>query len=252
RPFVSRFGVKLFVARDRTELQRHIQELRAAGLRAQILDLVPGPDSLFYNYTVYIDRAGQPIAELPMRKLRKSPPFFGVVRVAEITKVPQLREPTLNLLRHIEWRGMASAEYKLDPRDGRYRLMEINGRCFLIHALARRAGVNYPLLAWREAVLGEKVSASPNGWDGVWIHLLDDIYYGVFYRGVEQLSLREYLAPYRRPKCYAVWSASDPKPFLMQCYLNLRKAATAAVSARDRAIFRSRVQGMPVDPRKPV
>ncbi len=147
RPFVARFGVKLFVARDRDELRRRVQEVLDAGLRAQIVDLVPGADDRFYSYTVYIDRHGEPGAELCMRKLRKSPPFFGVVRVAELASAPELREPTLALLRHIGWRGMASAEYKRDPRDGRFRLMEINGRSFLIQGLALRAGVNYPLLA---------------------------------------------------------------------------------------------------------
>jgi len=252
RPFVLRFGVKLFVAHNRTELLRCIQELQSLGLRAQIFDLVPGPDDLFYNYSVYIDRYGEPVAELTMRKLRKSPPFFGVCRVAETARVTHLRKPTLELLRYIGWRGMANAEYKLDPRDGRYRLMDINGRCFLMQGLAWRAGVNYPLLAWRESVLNENVSASPNGWNGVWIHLLDDLYYGTFFRNVEHLSLQQYIAPYRRPKTYAVWSANDPKPFLMQCYQAIRKAASAAVSPHNRAILRSHVQGMSREVEKPV
>lgn len=241
RPFVLHFGKKLFVARTRTELLRCIQDLQVSGLQAQILDLVPGPDSLSYTYTVYIDRRGEPVAELPTRKLRQSPPFFGVTRLAETTHRAELREPTIDLLRHIGWRGMAEAEYKLDPRDGRYRLMEINGRCFLPLGLARRAGVNYPLLAWRESVLGEKVSACPNGWEGVWVHLLDEVYYSMFFRRLERLSLREYLAPYRRPKTYAVWSASDPKPFLVQCSQALRRMSVAAVSPSDRAARRSRV-----------
>ena len=87
-------------------------------------------------------------------------------RAAEVADVPHLREPTIALLQRIGWQGMASAEYKLDPRDGRYRLMEINGRCFLINGLPTRCGVNYPLLAWREHALREAVGAEANGWRG--------------------------------------------------------------------------------------
>jgi predicted ATP-grasp superfamily ATP-dependent carboligase len=246
RPFVVRFGVKLFVARDRAELRRHVGDVQAAGLRAQIIDLVPGPDELFYSYTVYIDRRGEPVAELCMRKLRKSPPFFGVVRVAEVATRSELREPTIALLRRIGWRGMASVEYKLDPRDQRYRLMEINGRSFLIQGLAWRAGVNYPLLGWRESVLGENVAARYNGWKGVWVHLLDDLYYALFHRAVEGVAIREYLAPYRRPQIHAVWSPTDPRPFLMQGYNALRQAAAASLDAGVRATLRSHVQGIPV------
>lgn len=246
RPFVVRLGVKLLVARDRAELVRHVAAVQAAGLRAQIVDLVPGPDDLFHSYTAYLDRHGEPVAELCMRKLRKSPPFFGVVRVAEVAHVPALREPTLALLRHVGWHGMASVEYKLDPRDGKHRLMEINGRSFLIQGLAWRAGVNYPLLAWREAVLGERVAARFNGWPGVWIHVLDDLYYGLFHRAVENVRLTEYLAPYRRPKTYAVWSPADPRPFLAQGYHALRQAAAASLDGAARATLRSHVQAMPV------
>jgi predicted ATP-grasp superfamily ATP-dependent carboligase len=252
RLFVLRFGMKLFVAWNRTELLHYVQELQAVGLRAQIQDLIPGPDNLFYNYTVYVDRTGEPVAELSVRKLRKSPPFFGVVRVAETAKADELKEPTLELIRRIGWRGMASAEYKLDPRDGRYRLMEINCRPFLLQGLAWRAGVNYPLLAWREAAFGERVSASSNGWNGVWIHFLDDIYYGTFFRRIERLSLRQYLAPYRRPKTFAVWSAADPKPFIMHCYKALEKAAAAAVNPDVRAVLRTRVQDIPIEPYRQV
>jgi predicted ATP-grasp superfamily ATP-dependent carboligase len=208
------------------------------------MDLIPGPDSLFYNYTVYIDRQGNPAAELGMKKLRKSPPFFGVCRVGEVVEVNELREPTLELLSHVGWRGMASAEYKLDPRDGRYRLIDINARPFLMQGLALRAGVNYPLLAWREAVSGEKVKASYNGWNGVWINFLDDVYYGAFFRETEGLSLRQYLAPYGRRKTFAVWSAADPKPFMTLCYKSLKEAAVAALDHRNRAGRRSCVQGI--------
>ena len=246
RSFVARFGVKLLVARDRAELRLRVRDVQASGLRAQVVDMVPGRDDLCFSYTVYIDRHGEPSAELCLRKLRKSPPFFGVVRVAEVADVEGLREPTLALLRHIGWRGMASVEYKLDPRDGRHRLMEINGRSFLIQGLAHRAGVNYPLLAWREAVLGERAGMRFNGWNGVWIHGLDDVYYGAFHRAVERSSLGEYLAPYRRPKTYAVWSASDPKPFLAQVRHAIGRAARAAVDGDVRATLRKSVQGMPV------
>jgi predicted ATP-grasp superfamily ATP-dependent carboligase len=245
--FVEYFGKKLFVANNKDELIRSIQELEQSGLKAQILDLVPGPDSLFYNYSVYINRRGEPVAELSMRKLRKSPPFFGVCRAAEPSNLTKLREPTLELLRRIGWRGMANAEYKLDPRDGRYRLMEINGRCFRMQGLAWKAGVNYPLLAWKESVSGEEVSASPNGWNGVWLHLHDDFYYFSFFRSIERLRLRQYLSSYCRPKIFAVWSASDPKPFFIEWFQALRSAFRFAYDRNMRKSLHTRVQDMSIE-----
>ena len=247
RKFVGVFGVKLFVATNKTELLDCIGKLEEFSLSALIMDLIPGPDNHFYNYSVYIDRRGEPVAELTMRKLRKSPPFYGVCRVAENINSNRLKEPTIELLRHIGWRGIANVEYKLDPRDGKYRLMEINGRCFLMQGLAYRAGINYPLLAWQEYAIGKRVSAYRNNWNGVWINLTDDLYFGSFYRNIENLSLKQYLSTYRRPKTYAVWSRTDPTPFIVHFYKGVRKALSAAINSQYRDKLHSHVQGMPMD-----
>lgn len=245
RPFVRRFGLKLFVARDSHELARSIDRLLEAGLDGMVFDHIPGPDRLLYHYTVYIDARGEPTAEHAMRKLRASPPFYGVSRVVETIEAPALREPTFELLRSIGWRGIAEASYKLDPRDGRYRLLEINGRCFTQQGLSLRCGLDYAYLAWREAVSGERPRARANGWNGVWVHLLDDLYYGILHRRIEGLGIAEYLAPYGRPKTHAIWSPTDPRPFLFQWRHALRRTV---VASRDRAIrsqLRTSVQPMP-------
>jgi D-aspartate ligase len=229
--FRQRFETKLFVERSRDELLQAVGAVEEAGIRAEIHDLVPGPDSACHNHSVYVDRRGDPAAECAYRKLRKGPPFSGVGRAAESWDSDELREPTLEILRRIGWRGIATAEYKRDPRDGRWRLIEINGRCFLTHGLCRRAGVDFPLLAWRESVLGEPVRAEPNGWQGVWVHLHADLYHTVAARGREDLTLREILSTYRRPKAYAVWSRSDPKPFWAQWSGSFRRHARAGGAA---------------------
>lgn len=239
--FRDRFGQKVFVAHGRAELQDAVARLQGAGLAGQIQELVPGLDDEFYNYSVFIDRRGEPVAELGMHKLRKSPPHFGVCRAAEAAELPELGRATLALLRHIGWRGMANAEFKRDPRDGRFRLMEVNGRGFLMQGLAWRAGVNYPLLAYRDAVFGKAGTAAWNGWDGVWIDLLSDLYYAAFYRRVEGIGLGAYFASYRRRKAFAVWSLADPGPFLARSLGGLWKTVWLALSRRERARLRSGV-----------
>ncbi len=239
--FRRRFGQKLFVANDRPALHRAIGDLQGASLAGEVQELIPGADSAFYNFSVFFDRRGEPVAELGMHKLRKNPPHFGVCRVGEAAELPELRAPTIELLRRIGWHGMANAEYKRDPRDGRYRLMEVNGRGFNMQGLAWRAGVNYPLLAYQDAVLGRTEPAAWNGWDGVWIDLLPDIKFGLFYRGAEGLTIGDYLASYRRPKAFAVWSLSDPGPFLARCRDPLRRAGRLGLSRSARNRLRGKV-----------
>jgi D-aspartate ligase len=215
--FSSRFGTKLFAANDREELRRSISLVEDAKVSCHVFDFVPGPDDRIYTYCTYVDAHGEPLSGVTVRKLRQSPPFFGVARVAEIADDnPTLRDATVEILRRIGHRGMAAAEFKLDPRDGTFRFLEINGRSVMYNALLRRAGLDLGGLAWSDHVCGQPEPARPNGWRGVWIHLHADILYSALYRRYDRVGLADFLAPYKRPKVYAVWSATDPLPFITQ------------------------------------
>lgn len=215
--FHSLFGTKLFVAESREELGRCISRLADARIPGQVFDLVPGPDSRIYAYCTYLDATGEPRGGLTVRKLRQSPPFFGVARVAEIAEdQPLLRDVTIEILRRIGFRGMAAAEFKLDARDGSFRFFEINGRSVAYNGLLRRAGLDLGGLAWSDYACGRPEPARPNGWPGVWINLHADVLYSLLYRGRGRVGLADFLAPYRRPKIDAVWSGADPAPFFAQ------------------------------------
>jgi D-aspartate ligase len=243
--FWVRFEKKLLVARSPLELVAAVDQIERAGLSADVHDLVPGGDRQFFTYTVYLDRWGRPAAEFMFRTLRKGPRFYGAARAAEPAVIPALREPSLALLQRIGWRGVASVEYKLDPRDGRYRLMEINGRCFPSHALAARCGVNYPVLIWREAALREKVRAAATPWPGLWLHLHADLLYTAAEDRGAALRWRTLGGDCLRPWVDAVWSAADPLPFLAQCAGSLRKAHYENRDGTRMQTARARMQPMP-------
>jgi predicted ATP-grasp superfamily ATP-dependent carboligase len=243
--FWKMFGTKLFVARSPLELVAAIDRLEQSGLTAELLDLVPGSDDQCYTYSVYLDRWGKPAAEFCFRILRKAPRFFGDARAAEPALAPELRDGTIALLEQIGWQGVASVEYKRDPRDGRYRLLGITGRAHLSHGLATRCGVNFPLLSWLEHARHQPVSASANGWSGRWLHLHTDLLYCALQERHDDVSWRELLRSYTNPWVDAVWSAADPAPFVAQCIGTLKKAAREIREGRERETLKSRVQPPP-------
>lgn len=232
---ISLFGTKLFLARNAEQLRVAIDRLQEAGLPGLVFDLVPGPDSNIYVYCVYVDAHGEPSPGVTVRKLRQNPPLVGGARAAEIVpEMPVLREATVELLRRAGFRGMAFAEFKRDPRTGRFLFIEVNGRAVLFNSLLPPTGIDLVTMTWADFARGESVRPHPTGWNGVWVHLQADLLGWFFYRHVEQLSLSELLAPYRRPKTFAVWSASDPKPFLAQTALTARGALAALGRGRYR------------------
>ncbi len=240
--FAARFGVKLFVAEDRERLRLCVARMASAGIAGQVIDLVPGDDSRIYAHCTYVDAGGEPTAGVTVRKLRQSPSLFGVARVAELTEqAPAMREATVEILRRIGLRGMAVAEFKQDARDGTLRFIEVNGRSVVYNELLRRGGLDLATLAWSDYVLGRREQVRPRAWPGVWVNLHADLLYWAFRRDERQLGLRDLLAPYVRPRIEAVWSATDPLPFVTQWSRTAREGAFAGarwVGARSHAPLR--------------
>ena len=226
--FAVRFGTKLFVARCRSELSDHVARMAAAGIPGHVLDLIPGADSEIFAHCTYLDGAGEPADGVTVRKLRQSPPGFGVARIAEVVRTPPgLHEASVAILRRIGLRGMASVEFKRDARDGSMRFMEVNGRSVVYGGLLRRAGLDHGALAWADHVLGRPTRSSPNNWPGVWFNLHADVLHAVFSRQ-DRIGVSQFVAPYRgRPRIEALWSVSDPLPFLAQWWGTASRAARA-------------------------
>jgi predicted ATP-grasp superfamily ATP-dependent carboligase len=92
------------------------------------------------------------------RRLREKPPWGGVSVLRESLPLDtELVRQSEQLLRALDWEGAAMVEYKRDRRDGRARLMEVNGRFWGSLQLAVDAGLDFPLLVYRLAT-GEDVA----------------------------------------------------------------------------------------------
>jgi predicted ATP-grasp superfamily ATP-dependent carboligase len=124
---------------------------------------VEGPDWVIQEYVPGEGRGffalfegGRERAVFMHRRLREFPVTGGASTAAESIDDPTLRELGLELLRALRWHGVAMVEFKLDSRDGTYRLMEINPKFWGSLELAIAAGVDFPWLAVRLA-LGERI-----------------------------------------------------------------------------------------------
>jgi len=244
---ITTYGVKLFVAGDEGELRQAIARLAGVGLEGLVYEAVPGPDREIVVYCVYMDARGEPSPGVTVRKLRQNPPFVGGARAAEIVaEIPALREATVALLRRAGFRGMAFAEFKRDARTGRFVFIEVNGRPVLFNSILPPTGVDLVAMAWADVVLGERLAVRPTGWQGAWIHLQADALASLRYRRVERLGLHEWLAPYRKPRTFAVWSLRDPRPFGAQSALLAGRVFRASLGIPPPGT--SREMHVPADP----
>ena len=91
------------------------------------------------------------------------PRGFGTCRIGETRWRSDVVEQALTLLAALGFHGIAQTEFRLDPRDGRFKLMEVNPRLWQWHGLARACGVDLPRIAYFD-VLGRSqrpVSTGP-------------------------------------------------------------------------------------------
>lgn len=224
------FGVKVARVHDEAGLHeawRGADELDI-GMLAQ--ELVPGAETAGANYNVYMVD-GEPVAELTAQKLRLSPPNFGFPSAVVGTPITEILEPGRRIVRAMGIEGFANVEFKRDDRDGRYKLMEVNGRPNMSGELAVRCGIDFPQITYEHLVHGilPDPSQTPgiDAGDGVyWIDEVSDLRSLLTRWRRGEVSLRAGLAPYASRHVFASLAATDPKPLVSRLATKLRGGAT--------------------------
>jgi predicted ATP-grasp superfamily ATP-dependent carboligase len=241
--FRQRYGVQAVICETAAAVEDAYG--RSEPFEPMVQELIPGGDDELYSLGAYLGDDLEPLGLFCGRKLRQTPPGIGTARLGEAVWVDEVVEAGLDLLRALGCNGLSQVEYKRDPRDGRFRLMEINGRCYLSHALATRCGVNYPLLTWQEHAQRQRVKAARNGWRGVWLHMHADLLYTAVQERGPDWKWGDFIRSYTGPWIDAVWSAADPAPFVAQWRGTLRKAAQEIRDGEEMKEVRNRFQAMP-------
>jgi len=150
-PFKQRFGRPVLVCATPEEL---IEAWRsAADCEPLLQEVIPGDDATLWTVGSYTDASGTPLGLFCGRKLVQMPRGFGTCRVGEARWREDVVEQALALLGALGYHGIAQTEFRLDARDGRFKLMEVNPRLWQWHGLARACGVDLPRIAYLD-VLG--------------------------------------------------------------------------------------------------
>ena len=176
---------------------------------------IPGSDSEIYYCLVYFDGNGRCRATFTGRKLRQWPRGAGNTSITEPFPCPEIERETVRLLEAVGFRGLGSVEFKRDPRDGEFKIMEPTvGRPNLQSEVATANGVNFPWIAYAD------LAGIPRGCGSAplhpvrWVNEFTDVQSGLDLVREGVFTLREWVTSYRGAKRYALFSWRDPMPFL--------------------------------------
>lgn len=208
---------KAWRANSRAELSDKFQKASAQLPPGEVMiqDLIPGNGSQQFAYCAFF-KDGRAIGSMVVRRSRQHPPEFGRASTfVETIELPLLEELSGRFLRAINYHGLVEVEYKLDPRDGQYRLLDVNGRTWGYHTLGFAAGVDFPYLLFADQA-GESLPPC-RGLPGVsWIRLITDLPTAVreVLKGCQDW--RAYARSLRGVDVESVFSREDPLPGLVE------------------------------------
>lgn len=152
--FLRITGVKGMWARNRTEFEAICKQLDGQNLAVIAQEYIPGNADDHYFLDGFRDRHGAITGLFARRRVRIYPPDFGSSSYCEsipLEEVTAAQSNLTDLLQRLQYRGIFSAEFKRDARDGVFRILEINTRAWWYVEFATRCGVNVVEMAWHDA-----------------------------------------------------------------------------------------------------
>jgi D-aspartate ligase len=180
-----------------------------------VQEYVPGGDRQLYSFHGYADEQGRLLAWFIGRKIRTYPALTGMSSFLELAHDAGLARLGQELTERIPLKGVFKMDFKHDPRDGRWHLLEVNARFNLWHHLGAVNGVNLMRVAYDYLVQGRRPAATAYRRDYRWLWLRTD------YRAYRELAARGELGLFgwlwsivRGPNVYELFSWRDPLPFL--------------------------------------
>lgn len=212
--FSKRYGVKALHFKDRAEATRILCDAQRNGTTVMLQEYIPGPATGHHFLDGFVDRTGRICALFGRRRLRMHPQDFGNSSLTESIPLTELEDAVGTLRRlwmSLPYRGIFSAEFKRDPRDGLFKVLEINARPWWYLEFAARSGVDVCHLAYRDA-LGlrvEPVRSYKAGRRCVYLYLDTKVYGSLLRQG--RLGLWSWLGSWIGAD-QPVFSWADPLP----------------------------------------
>jgi len=213
-------GAKAWRANTPKDLHRLFEAAAQSISLSEIMiqEIIPGDGERQVSYCAFF-RDGRVHSSLTARRLRQYPREFGrAATYVETAEVPEIEELALRFLRAINFYGIVEIEFKQDPRDAQYKILDVNARAWGFHGLGRATGVDFPYLLFADQ-LGRQVEPCKARAGVGWMRLLTDTPNSFVQMLLGHLSPSAYLQSVRRAKVESVFSWDDPLPFVAEVSL---------------------------------
>ena len=229
--FLRKIKIKAFRINNKEELIKTYLQMSDVIDSSEIIvqDFIPGGPKNLYSFCPFF-KNGKVITGIAARRPRQRPMDFGYASTyVELVDIPELRSISEKFLGLINYYGIAEVEFMYDPRDRQYKLLEVNPRIWVWHALAIAACVDLPYILYQD-MIGEEIAVPDYIKQVKWIRLITDIptVFSEIAKG--NLKLSDYATSMKGKKVEAVLSFTDPLPFFAEIALILYRRLKRYIS----------------------
>jgi D-aspartate ligase len=188
-------------------------------VRAEVLiaqEWIQGNDANLYICNCYFNADSEPVVTFTSRKIRQWPPETGECSLGVECQANVVLHETVRLFGSVSYRGLGYLEMKHDERSGKYFIMEPNiGRPTTQSSIAEAGGVDLIYTMYCDTVGLPLPADLEQKYKGVkWTYLRRDLQSALHYWQHGDLTLKEWWQSWRGRKAYALFSWTDPGPFL--------------------------------------
>jgi predicted ATP-grasp superfamily ATP-dependent carboligase len=221
--FEAHFGRKHIIVDSFDELIAAFDIASGAGMDMLLMEHIPGPDDRLCSYYTYLDERSLPLFHFTKRIIRRFPAGMGAACYHVTDRVPEIAELGNRLFKLVGLRGLANIEFKQDPRDGQYKLIECNARFTASNCLVSASGCKLAPFVYNRLV-GRPLPSVNDYKVGLrlWDPLRDFKAFREL-RGLRQLSFVKWFASILRRQTFAYFAWSDPMPAVARALKPLRR-----------------------------
>ena len=108
-----------------------------------------------YGVGALFNMSCEPRAAFVYRRLREYPVSGGPSTLRESVRHNEIKEMALHLLKTLSWKGLGHVEFRVDSRDNKPKLMEVNPRVWGGLHLPIISGMDFPHLLYQMAMEGD-------------------------------------------------------------------------------------------------
>lgn len=225
---------KAYTVKDAQDLLRIYEFTSNLAESLMVQEWIEGPDSNLFSCNCYFTSETLPAVTFIARKIRQWPPKTGTSSLGEECRNEAVLQESIRLFKHVLFRGLGYLEIKLNARNGKYYIIEPNiGRPTGRSAITEAGGVELLYTMYCDLLEQPLPENREQQYTGVkWVYLRRDLQSALSLWRQGELTLNQWRKSLQGRKYYALFSWTDPLPFLHDLRITFMKKVLGLTPAK--------------------